>query len=236
MFGATSNPGTPNMDAVLDVFRVLYDPGAVFARVREKPRILVPYAVIVVAIIGTTLVLQPYTEKALESLRATLPPEQAARMQGGGGVVQALIGTPIFVFLGLLVGAGLLWVTVSLTASEARFKTLLSVLTHSYVTYILYAALGALVLFMRGIESVSSLVDLRPPLGLDLLVPGATGYLGGLLNGINPLSAWGVWLTGTGISITHNTSPTAGIAAAAIAYVVALAIFSVYWVFIPGGS
>jgi hypothetical protein len=223
------------MDAVLDVFRVLYDPGAVFARLREKPRILVPYAVIVVFLITTTLLLQPYTQKAMEALRASLPPEQAARVQGGG-VLQAVIGTPIFVFLGLLVGTGLLWVTVSIAATGARFKTLLSVLVHSYVTYIIYAVLGALVLFMRGIESVTSLVDLRPPLGLDLLVPGATGYLGGLLNGINPISVWGVWLTGTGISVTHTTSRNAGIVAAAIAYVVALAIFSVYWVFIPKSS
>ena len=223
------------MDAVLDVFRVLYDPAAVFTRLRDKPRVLLPFVACVVVLIATTLLLQPYTEKAMDALRASLPPEQAARVRGGG-VLQVVIGTPIFIFLGLLIGAGLLWVTVSLTASEALFKTLLSVLVHSYVTYIIYAILGAVVVLMRGIEAVSSLVDLRPPLGLDLLVPGATGYVAGLLNGINPLSIWGVWLTGTGISITHNTSRGGAITAAAIAYLVALAIFSVYWMFIPGGS
>ena len=76
--------------------------------------------------------------------------------------------------IGAAIGAGLLWIGVSLAAAQARYKTLLSVLMHSYITYILFALISVVVLTMRGVESVTSLADLRPPLGLDLVAPGAS--------------------------------------------------------------
>src|SRR2546429_6551787 len=42
----------------------------------------------------------------------------------------------------------------------------------------------------------------RPP--RSTLFPYTTLFRS-VLNGINPFSVWGVWLTGTGISITHGT-------------------------------
>lgn len=220
------------MNAALDVFRVLFDPAAVFARLREKPRILVPFVVIAVAYALISLVLLPFQAAAMEGLRATLPPEQAARMgDSPGGGAMGILFVPVVVFLMLAVGAGLLWVTASVTAAEARYRALLSVLTHTFVTFVLFAALGALVLTLRGVESVTSMADMRAPLGLDLVVPGAKGYLAVFLNGINPLSIWGVWLTGTGISITHNTARGSAIAAAAVAFLVGLAVISIQGIF-----
>jgi hypothetical protein len=63
-------------------------------------------------------------------------------------------------------------------------------------------------------------------LGLDLLVPGVGLFGGTVLNGINPFSVWGVWLTGTGISTTHKASRAASIAVAAAAFLIMLFIVS----------
>jgi hypothetical protein len=87
---------------------------------------------------------------------------------------------------------------------------LLSVLTHAYFTFVLVSIVTALIVFVRGTETVTSFRDLRPPIGLDLLVPGATGFLGAFLNAINPFSIWGVWLTGVGVAVTHRISRGTG--------------------------
>ncbi|MGH7673763.1 MAG: hypothetical protein ACREMV_00710, partial [Gemmatimonadales bacterium] len=100
------------------------------------------------------------------------------------------------------------------------------VLSHSYVTFVLFSVVAALVLMMRGVASVSGMQDLRPALGLDLLAPNAGPFLGAFLNGINPFSIWGVWLTGVGVSVTHRTTRGTGIMAAAIAFLIGLAIAS----------
>jgi hypothetical protein len=72
----------------------------------------------------------------------------------------------------------------------------------------------------RGVESVTSFQDARPPIGLDLLAPNARGFVGGLLNAVNPFSIWGVWLTGVGIAVTHKIGRGTGITVAAVAFLI----------------
>src|SRR6059036_1622076 len=174
------------MEAVLDVFNVLHEPTAVFARLRERPRIVTPWIVIAVLLLAVNVLTRPYQAAAFEAFRASLPPEQAARMAGQGGQsVMGLVLFPVMVFVALAAGAGLLWVGVSLSGAQAQYKTLLSVLTHSCVTYVIFAAVTAIVLLTRGVAAIAGFEDLRAPLGLDLLVPGAGLFLGTFLNGIN---------------------------------------------------
>src|SRR6266571_3700824 len=117
------------------------EPTAVFTRVKERPRILAPWIVFSLAFIVISILTQPYQQAAMEAFKATLTPEQAARMgnRGAGGGVVGLVLTPAFVLLFFAIGAGLLWIGVSITGAQARFKTLLSVLAYSCVTYLLFA-------------------------------------------------------------------------------------------------
>ena len=211
--------------AFLDVFKVLFDPIPVFTRIKQKPSVLYPWLVISLLVLVITILTRPYNDAAMAAMRASLPPEQAARMGGGGGAMR-LVGVPIFTFVFAAIGAGLLWIGVALSATQARYKTLLSVLLHANMTYVLFAGITAVVLMLRGVAAVTSMADLRPPLGLDLLMPNASLYLGQVLNGINPFSAWGVWLCGTGIAITHGASKSTAIIVTAIVYVLALLIMS----------
>jgi hypothetical protein len=213
------------MNAVLDLFNVLHEPTPVFERLREKPRWLVPLLINIALLMVLTFVLRPYYIAAFQGMAGSMPPEQAARMPSPQ--TQAMFGvifTPLVVFLGVLAGAGLLWVAGALSGAEARYNLMLSVLSHTYVTFVLYSIVAALVLMVRGVESVSGMDDLRPALGLDLVAPEAGRFLGAFLNGINPFSIWGVWLTGVGVSVTHRTSRGTGMTVAAIAYLIALAI------------
>lgn len=225
---STAQPTTTSprsfLSDLLDVFNVLHEPGAVFNRIKERPRILAPWIVLSVAFVVISILSRPYQQAAMEAFKASLTSEQAARMgnRGAGGGVIGLVLTPAIVFLMLAAGAGVLWVGASLMGTQARYKTLLSVLAYSSVTYILFSAVAIVVLTVRGKASITGFADVRAPLGLDLLVPSAGLFLGTFLNGINPFSVWGVWLTGTGISITHGTSRGAAIIVAAAVFLVCL--------------
>src|SRR6267143_1278276 len=134
-------------------------------------------------------------------------PQAAAAIQNAQkfaflGVVIAPI---IFGIVLLLMGA-VLWVLVSVLSGEGKFTTLLSLATYASVPGILLQIATIVVLMIKGVSAVTSPADLQPPLGLDLLAPGATGFVLACLAGINPFSLWGAFLTATGVAVTHQTS------------------------------
>jgi hypothetical protein len=225
--GAAVQPQTTSQTSFLqdavDVFNVLHEPTTVFNKIKERARILAPWIVLSVSLIVVSYLTRPYQAAAFEAFKSTLSAEQATRMvnRGQGGAAGLLL-IPAFLLVGLAIGAGLLWVGVSLTGTQARFKTLLSVLAYSSITYILFSIVAIIVLTVRGKQAITGFADLRAPLGLDLLTPSAGLFLGTFLNGINPFSVWGVWLTGTGVSITHGTSRNTAIAVTAVVYVLCL--------------
>src|SRR6266498_2085833 len=109
----------------------------------------------------------------------------------------------------------------------ARFSTASrNARASSRITYVLFAVVGIVVLKVRGMQAITGFADLRAPLGLDLLTPNAGLYVGTVLNGINPFSVWGVWLAGTGSSITHGTSRSTAIAVTAGAFFICLLIIA----------
>lgn len=219
------------MGAILDLVKVVYEPDAVFRRVAEKPRFLIPFLALAAAMLVISFTLKPFfaaaIQEGLNQAASRVTPEQAARMPSASTQATIVVViSPLNALFMLLIGALLLWVTVSLTGGEAKVGALLSVLTYAFVTYVLYATVSSIVLHLRGVESVTSMDDMRAQLGLDLLAPNAGRIMGTFLSGFNPFSVWGVWMTGAGIALTARTSKTAGYVAAGIAYVIGLLILS----------
>ena len=213
------------MGAVLDLVRVLFEPTAVFERVREKPRFLAPFLALAVITMAIVVLQLPYTKAAMAAGFAQTPnmtPEQAqtALKFAAVGVVFA----PIIYGLFLLVNALILWVSTSVLGGEGKFTTLLTVTTYASISYTLLQVIGVIVLTMRGTSSITSMLDLQPSLGLDLLAPDAKGFVLGLLRGINPFTLYGLFLTGLGIAVTHKTSKGVAYTAASIQFVIALLI------------
>lgn len=219
------------MGAILDLVRVLFAPAAVFERVRERPRFVAPVGTIMLLSVIIGLLTLPYIKAALGPVLA-----QAAAARGGGGpapdvgmiaifqVIASAVFVPIFV---ALVG-GILWVVVSIFGEDAKYRLLTSVAGYTSIMYILQLAMGFAVLSIRGVESIASPLDLQPAFGLDLLAPEATGYVGGVLRGINVFSVWGLILNGIGITTTHHTSKATGYSAAAVAFVVTVLFVSLF--------
>ena len=216
------------MGAVLDLFRVLYEPGAVFERLRDRPRILVPMVSIVVMTLALGFVAKPYFEAALGAMMAQQAQGAANPMSPGTLATIQIVSASAFMPVVILIGAGILWVAVSLFGADASYRKLLSVQSHAMILYVAQLVAGIVVLSMRGVESVTSVADLQPAFGLDLLMPDAKGYLGAVLKGVNVFSVWGVVLQGIGITKTHNTSRETGYGAAAAGVVAALLLLSAF--------
>ncbi|MGH7548831.1 MAG: YIP1 family protein [Gemmatimonadales bacterium] len=217
------------MGAVLDVVRVLFEPTTVFERVRERPRFVAPVGTITLLSVMIGLLTLPYIKAALGPVLA-----QAATARGGPGpdvgmiAIFQVIASAVFVPIFVALAGGILWVVVSLFGEDAKYRLLTSVAGYTSIMYILQLAMGFVVLSIRGVESIASPLDLQPAFGLDLLAPDATGYVGGVLRGINVFSVWGLILNGIGITTTHHTSKATGYSAAAVAFVVTVLFVSLF--------
>lgn len=216
------------MGAVLDLFRVLYEPGAVFERIRERPRFLAPLVTLMILSLVIGLLAKPYLEAALGGMMAQQAGAGGPQMSPGTMAMMQIVASALFLPIIMLVAGGILWVVVSVFGEQASYRHLISVSCHASILYILQLATGLLIVSLRGVESVTSVADLQPALGLDLLVPGAKGYLGAVLKGVNVFSIWGVVVQGIGITKTHNIARETGYGAAAVAFVVALLVFSLF--------
>lgn len=208
--------------SLADVFKVLYEPTAVFERVREKPSFLVPYLVICVVQIAIYFVNMPF-------LKAGMAAQMASRPAGGPDPAKFLwIGAvfiPVGFAIGLLIGAGILWVLVSVFGGEAKFSRLMSVTAYSAVpAVVLLAIVGTVVLHVQGVGQITSPQDMQPALGLDLLAPGATGFVGAALRAVNPFTIWGLVLTAIGVSTTHRLSKQTGYMVATVSFLIGVII------------
>lgn len=209
-------------DSLLDVFKVLYEPGAVFERVRERPRFLVPFLVICAIQIVLYFVNLPF-------MKAGMAAQMAQRPAGGPDPSSFLfIGAffiPVGIGIALLIGGLLLWVLVSIFGGEGKFRTLLSVATYASVpTVVLLAIVGTIILRMQGVGEITSPQDMQPAVGLDLLAPGAKGFMGAVLKAINPFGIWGLVLTAIGVSTTHRLSKSTGYTIATISFLIGVLI------------
>jgi hypothetical protein len=208
--------------AFLDVFKVLFEPTAVFERVTQRPRFLVPFLVICAIQIAIYFLNMPF-------LKAGMAAQMASRPAGGPDPSKFLfLGAffiPIGIGIALLLGGLILWVLVSVFGGEGKFATLLSVSAYAAVpSVILLAVVGTIVLQLKGVGQITSPQDMQPALGLDLLAPAAKGFMGAALKAVNPFGIWGLVLTAIGVSTTHRLSKGTGYTIATIGFLIGVLI------------
>ena len=225
------------MNAVLDLVKVVYDPGAVFERLREKPSFWRPFIAICVVQLVLGVLQLPYTKAAMAAQFAQMP----ARAGGGAPdpskfATIGLLFVPIGLLLLFLISAALLWVLVSVFAGDAKFATLLSVATYVGITFVLLSVAGLATLMLKGVQGITSPADLQPALGLDLLVPEAGRFTTALLKAFNPFSIWGVILTAIGVQTTHRTSKGTAYTVAAVVFVIGTLIGAGFTLLGPGAK
>ncbi len=217
------------MTPLLDLVRVLYEPGAVFTRVKERPAVLIPMVTLIVVSLILGFLALPFVKAGIAGVMAAQAQARGGQMPDAGTAAMIqIIATAIFLPIAILISGTLLWILASIFGLNASFVRLLSVSCYSTVLYLLQVGFGLIVLSMRGIESVTSPMDLQPAFGLDLLFPNLTGYVGALVKGVNIFSLWGVFVQGVGITKTHDTSPKTGYTIAGVAFLLFLLLFSLF--------
>jgi hypothetical protein len=216
------------MGAVLDLINVLFSPGEVFERVREKPKFLLPFIGLAIPVMVIQLLTLPYTQAAMSSAYAQMAAQnpQAAEMAQKFAFVGVFFW-PIILAIVLLLNALFLWVLVSVLGGEGKFGTLLSVATYASITLVLAQVVGLIILMVKGKENLASPEDLQPAMGLDLILPVSGRFVSAFLKGINPFSIWGTILTAIGIAVTHKQSKGTAYTAAILASLFILVIFAV---------
>jgi len=215
-------------NAFLDTLKVLFEPTAVFERVRARPSFFAPFLTIIAVQCVLFVVNLPYLKVALQAQMASAGAAAQARPVPGTAVlaVFGLLGVVIVLGIILVVTGLFLWVLASvLGGGEAKFSTMLSVAAYSAIpSAILLSVIGTIVLHLQGTGQLTSPQDMQPALGLDLLAPGAKGFVGAVFKGINPFSIWGVVITATGVSTTQRMSKSNGYTVAVISFVISLLI------------
>ena len=221
----------------VDVFKILYEPAAVFEGVRARPRFLAPFLTIIAVQCVLFFINLPYLKVAIQAQMATQAAGQSRPVPSTGMLVGfGLVGLIIVLALIFLISGLVLWVLTSVMGGgEAKFSTLLSVATFSAIpSALLLTIVGTIVLHLQGPGQLTSPQDMQPALGLDLLAPGAKGFMGAVLKGINPFSIWGLVLTAIGVSTTQRASKGTGYTVAIIAFVIGLLIAGGFGALSPG--
>ena len=210
-------------NSFVDVVKVLFEPTAVFERVRARPSFFAPFLTIIAVQCILFFVNLPYLKVALGAQMAA----QSRPLPGTGVLaVFGLLGLVIVLGIIFVVTGLILWMLASvLGGGEAKFSTMLSIAAYSAVpSAILLSIVGTIVLHLQGTSGLTSPQDMQPALGLDLLAPGAKGFFGAVLKAINPFSLWGLVLMATGVSTTQRMSKGSGYTVAVVTFVIGLLI------------
>lgn len=227
--GATAQPeiqqGPSAMTALADLIKVLYEPEAVFGRVSQRPRFLVPFLGLVAVQLVVGIINLPFLQAAIRAqMAAAATPPPAGGPDPSSFAVIGLAFVPIAIGIALVLGGFVLWVLVSVMGGDAKFRTLLSVAAYASVpTVILLSIIGTIMLRMQGVGEMTGPADMQPSLGLDLLVS-ASGFVGAVMKAINPFSIWGLVLTAIGVAVTHRMPKGSAYTVATIAFVIGLLI------------
>jgi hypothetical protein len=224
-----------HMGGVLDLFNVLYDPGAVFARVKEKPRFWGPFIGLAVLQIIIAFLMLPYTKAAMQAMSQAQAAAGAAAPDTSRFAIIGVVMAPIGLAIGLLITAAVLWILASMLAGEGSFKHMLSVATYVGITGVLMGLATVAVLMLSSVR-IQTMADLRPGFGLDLLAPNAGGFVKTMLWMVNPFTLWGLVLTGLGVAATHNASKGTAFTIATISFVVGAVIVAGFSLLGGGGA
>ncbi len=120
--------------------------------------------------------------------------EQAA----AAGRWLAMATGPLSVALGLAIQTVLVWLLAIALQGRLRFVQSLALMIHLAVITHLQSWANFLLLHVRGTDAIRSQLDLRAPMGLDLLLAGDNATLNVVYASINPFTVWFLALLGLG--------------------------------------
>jgi len=173
------------------------------------------------------IVQAPYTQRVFElALQAIPNAPQLTDAQMRSRAMIGVIATPIVFLIFAFLGAGILFLIVSVSGSSGRYRSMLSATVFSQVMVPIALLLQAVILRMRGApgDAISSIADAQPALGLNLLMSSDSHFLQAIYAGIGPLPIWSLFIVAVGIMRLDKVKKGAAWTAAIGSYVLMLLI------------
>ncbi|HUV31337.1 MAG TPA: YIP1 family protein [Acidobacteriota bacterium] len=187
------------------LYEVFTAPGALFAKLKEQPRILVPYivyAIVVAAFFYATAdIIVRMQMQAIQERTQNLPP---GALNAGTMKLFAMLGGIVFLLAPLVASALAVFFGNFIMGGKARFKQLLSVMLYGEIVY----ALGMIVTLPMILAKDSMLVSLS--LGVLVPNPGPQNLLYVALSKIGVFNIWEIIVVGIGLTAVYGFSRNKG--------------------------
>ena len=187
------------------LYEVFLNPGRLFEKMRETPRVLIPYVVVIVIVLVYAMsvsgVMLRMQLEAMQERGAQLPPgfdAHALRMSGIGVMLLVSVVTPLAaaglaMFFGGLVMAG-----------HASFRQLLSVMVYGEIVYMF----GQLVHLPMILLKKTMMVSLSPAALVPHAEPSSLLWAG--LSKLGLFNIWELIVIGIGLSVVFGFSRNKG--------------------------
>jgi hypothetical protein len=231
MGDATATAPTPSKAGLWEDFvDIFYQPSQVFERRRDGKFGLAFLAFVVVSGIlffalhnGLAPIFDAEMAKAAAAMAAKNPqitPDQIAAQQGMMEKF-AGIGYVVFLPIGILITAALLWVAAKIVGAGVAFASAMMIATYSQFPRIVEMVLNAIQGLLLSPESITSRYSVQIGaarfLGTD-----ANPFLLSVLGGLDLFTIWVVILMTIGLSVVARVSRSTAAIAAIIVWVVTL--------------
>ena len=221
----TAGSYTPVVTDFMRLVRVLYAPSAVFEEQKDKPTWFLPWLVIAVICIAIGFWGLPYSQRVMELAIQAIP--NAPQISPEQLHTRALIGlfvTPIFFLIFAMIGAGIMYLTLAVTGSRARFRSMLTANVFAQVMLPITLILQSIILRMRGSpsEAITTITDAQPALGLNVLLSSDSHFMQAMYAGIGPLPIWALFITAVAIMRLDGVKKSSAWTAALASFVILL--------------
>jgi len=195
---------------------IFFSPERAFKEINKRPKWLIAFLIIGIGTIMTNYFILPFANRvATFSVASDTSYNEAENILNMMKSMQ-IIGIfllPLFLLIGFLFTAVILWLIIRIFSDETEFKKIFSMVVHSRIILFMGSLLSLIILQLRGLQSIKSAADIQVSLGLDLFLrnPDLDLPLKAFLSNINVFSIWWIVLISLGISIAAKISRTKAI-------------------------
>jgi len=207
--------------SIIDIF---VDPFKVFARIDAGLAWWKPFILVSVVMMILSYFALPLQRKLMELRMQNVGEEQAQRAVEGFGkwAPVGLIMVPIGMLIVYLIYAGLTHLVINIMGPRSNFKKTLSLVILCSVVTLVEQIIGAVVLRMRGPESIESAADLRFSLSLAPLLGEGKGFLNAVLQSLSIFQIWYYVVLILGIAAIFKVSRKAAIIPVILIWIISI--------------
>lgn len=190
-------------------------PSRLFADIEAKPAFLEPWVWVAIFSLVSAHLYFPIQAAIMKMGMANLSPEQLEKSLEAMEKFRLLgyVGAAIVPLIGLLVFSLLGYIAVALISESSSYKSYLTLFSYAYLIPILGGLLSAILVRLRGVESIKSVRDAQVSFGLGFLVPEGSKLLSALAASLEVFDIWFFILMGLGVGVLFRMSRNQVIAA-----------------------